>query len=263
MVKREFGRVRATISSSSRLRRTCRRLPAGPGRARYPGSAVRRYAGTTTGAQSQLSEGPKPPRAARRGVGPTKNPGERYCANGVETESTHSASIVGSDFEKAMIPGTPRGRLGQPEDIARVAPLASENSRGLPVSSSRQRVAVYAAGTSRDHGRVAASRSMGGNKGGELAGLGLRSQRTRRWSGHAQSEVTSDRLLGMAFTRGSFRISSLSAAMISSALRAFAIRPPEPLDEHSASRSSGPWRSGPSGVRACSPALARPSRPDG
>jgi 3-oxoacyl-[acyl-carrier protein] reductase len=28
---------------------------------------------------------------------------------------------MGSDFEKAMIAGTPLGRIGQPDDIARVA----------------------------------------------------------------------------------------------------------------------------------------------
>jgi 3-oxoacyl-[acyl-carrier protein] reductase len=39
----------------------------------------------------------------------------------VETEGTHSAGIVGSDFEKAVLAGTPLGRIGQPDDIARVA----------------------------------------------------------------------------------------------------------------------------------------------
>jgi 3-oxoacyl-[acyl-carrier protein] reductase len=42
---------------------------------------------------------------------------------GVETEGTHGANIVGSDFEKAMIADTPLGRFGQPDDIARVAGL--------------------------------------------------------------------------------------------------------------------------------------------
>jgi 3-oxoacyl-[acyl-carrier protein] reductase len=37
---------------------------------------------------------------------------------------------MGSDFEKAMIAGTPLGRIGQPDDIARVAVfLASDDSR--------------------------------------------------------------------------------------------------------------------------------------
>ena len=51
---------------------------------------------------------------------------------GVETEGVHSAGIIGSDFEKQIVAGTPLGRLGQPEDIARVAVfLASDNSRWL------------------------------------------------------------------------------------------------------------------------------------
>ena len=37
---------------------------------------------------------------------------------GVETEGTHTAGIIGSDFEKQMVAGTPLGRLGQPDDIA-------------------------------------------------------------------------------------------------------------------------------------------------
>jgi len=49
---------------------------------------------------------------------------------GVETEGVHSAGIIGSDFEKQIVAGTPLGRFGQPEDIARVAVfLASDNAR--------------------------------------------------------------------------------------------------------------------------------------
>jgi 3-oxoacyl-[acyl-carrier protein] reductase len=48
---------------------------------------------------------------------------------GVETEGTHSAGVIGSDFEKQMIAATPLGRLGQPNDIAKVAVfLASADS---------------------------------------------------------------------------------------------------------------------------------------
>ena len=51
---------------------------------------------------------------------------------GVETEGVHSAGIIGSDFEKQIVAGTPLGRLGQPEDIAKVAVfLASDNARWL------------------------------------------------------------------------------------------------------------------------------------
>lgn len=47
----------------------------------------------------------------------------------VETEGTHTAGVIGSDFEKAYIPMTPLGRIGQPNDIAKVAVfLASEDS---------------------------------------------------------------------------------------------------------------------------------------
>jgi 3-oxoacyl-[acyl-carrier protein] reductase len=51
---------------------------------------------------------------------------------GVETEGTHTAGIIGSDFEKEMVAKTPLGRLGQPDDIARVAVfLASSDSNWL------------------------------------------------------------------------------------------------------------------------------------
>jgi 3-oxoacyl-[acyl-carrier protein] reductase len=39
----------------------------------------------------------------------------------VETEGTHAAGVIGSDFEKDMVARTALGRLGQPDDIARIA----------------------------------------------------------------------------------------------------------------------------------------------
>ena len=51
---------------------------------------------------------------------------------GVETEGTHAAGIIGSDFEKQMVAQTPLGRLGQPDDIATIAVfLASDQSGWL------------------------------------------------------------------------------------------------------------------------------------
>ena len=51
---------------------------------------------------------------------------------GVETEGTHRVGIIGSDFEKQIVAGTPLGRFGQPEDISRVAVfLASDDSGWL------------------------------------------------------------------------------------------------------------------------------------
>jgi 3-oxoacyl-[acyl-carrier protein] reductase len=48
----------------------------------------------------------------------------------VETEGTHSARFVGSDFEAGLVAQTPLGRIGQPGDIADVvAFLASDAAR--------------------------------------------------------------------------------------------------------------------------------------
>jgi 3-oxoacyl-[acyl-carrier protein] reductase len=50
----------------------------------------------------------------------------------VETEGTHSAGFIGSDFEKQLVAQTPLGRAGQPDDIGAVAVfLASDDSRWI------------------------------------------------------------------------------------------------------------------------------------
>jgi len=50
----------------------------------------------------------------------------------VETEGTHSAGFIGSDFEKTIVAQAPFGRSGQPEEIADIAVfLASKESRWL------------------------------------------------------------------------------------------------------------------------------------
>ncbi|WP_158749326.1 SDR family NAD(P)-dependent oxidoreductase [Acidobacterium sp. S8] len=50
----------------------------------------------------------------------------------VETEGTHTAGIIGSDFQKQHEAQVPLGRIGQPEDIASVAVfLASADSGWL------------------------------------------------------------------------------------------------------------------------------------
>ncbi len=47
----------------------------------------------------------------------------------VSTEGSRSEGIIGSDFEKALVADTPLGRVGQPDDIAKVALfLASEDA---------------------------------------------------------------------------------------------------------------------------------------
>jgi len=62
-------------------------------------------------------------------LGPRKIRVNAIAPGGVETEGTHEAGIMGGEFEKGMIDGTPLGRIGQPDDIARVAVfLASDDA---------------------------------------------------------------------------------------------------------------------------------------
>ena len=50
----------------------------------------------------------------------------------VETEGTHSAGMIGTDWEKGLVAQTPLGRTGQPADIADVVVfLASDASRWM------------------------------------------------------------------------------------------------------------------------------------
>jgi 3-oxoacyl-[acyl-carrier protein] reductase len=50
----------------------------------------------------------------------------------IETEGTHTAGFIGSDFEAGVVAQTPLGRIGQPTDIASIAVfLASNDSSWL------------------------------------------------------------------------------------------------------------------------------------
>jgi 3-oxoacyl-[acyl-carrier protein] reductase len=71
-------------------------------------------------------------RALAAELGPRKIRVNAIAPGGVETEGTQSSGIIGSDFEKAMIARTALGRIGQPDDIARVSVfLASDDSGWL------------------------------------------------------------------------------------------------------------------------------------
>jgi len=65
-------------------------------------------------------------------LGPRKIRVNSINPGGVETEGTHTAGIIGSDFEKQLVSRTALGRLGQPKDIAPIAVfLASPDSGWL------------------------------------------------------------------------------------------------------------------------------------
>lgn len=48
----------------------------------------------------------------------------------VETEGTHTAGFIGSDFERGAVTQTPLGRVGQPDDIAKVAVFLASDDAG-------------------------------------------------------------------------------------------------------------------------------------
>jgi 3-oxoacyl-[acyl-carrier protein] reductase len=49
----------------------------------------------------------------------------------VESEGTHAAGFIGSDFQKDIESKTPLGRIGQPDDIARVAVFLASDDAGF------------------------------------------------------------------------------------------------------------------------------------
>jgi 3-oxoacyl-[acyl-carrier protein] reductase len=68
-------------------------------------------------------------RALAAELGPRKIRVNAIAPGGVETQGTHDAGIIGTEYEQQMVGGTPLGRIGQPDDIARVAVfLASDDS---------------------------------------------------------------------------------------------------------------------------------------
>jgi 3-oxoacyl-[acyl-carrier protein] reductase len=67
-----------------------------------------------------------------RELGPRKIRVNTVSPSLTETEGTHSAGMIASEFEASIIARTPLGRLGQPQDIADVvAFVASDDARWL------------------------------------------------------------------------------------------------------------------------------------
>jgi 3-oxoacyl-[acyl-carrier protein] reductase len=88
-----------------------------------PGSSV--YTGTK-GAVDAITG------VLSRELGPRKIRVNALNPGMVETEGTHSAGFIGSDFETGTVAQTPLGRIGQPGDIASIAVfLASDDSAWL------------------------------------------------------------------------------------------------------------------------------------
>jgi 3-oxoacyl-[acyl-carrier protein] reductase len=88
-----------------------------------PASAV--YTGTK-GAVDAIT------RTLAKELGPKKIRVNSINPGVVETEGTHSAGFIGSDFIKQFEAQTPLGRIGQPDDIASIAVfLASPDSAWL------------------------------------------------------------------------------------------------------------------------------------
>ena len=64
-----------------------------------------------------------------RELGPKKIRVNSVSPGMVETEGTHTAGFIGSDFHKTIETATPLGRIGQPDDIGKVvAFFASDDS---------------------------------------------------------------------------------------------------------------------------------------
>ena len=88
-----------------------------------PGSAI--YTGTK-GAVDAITG------VLSRELGPSKIRVNALNPGMIETEGTHAAGFIGSDFEADAITKTPLGRIGQPNDIASIAVfLASDDSYWL------------------------------------------------------------------------------------------------------------------------------------
>jgi 3-oxoacyl-[acyl-carrier protein] reductase len=89
-------------------------------RLNLPGSTV--YAGSKAAVDTIT-------RVLAKELGPRKIRVNAINPGMIETEGTRSQGITGSDFEKQVISTTPLGRIGQPDDVAKVAVfLASEDS---------------------------------------------------------------------------------------------------------------------------------------
>src|SRR5262249_11408102 len=69
-------------------------------------------------------------RVLSKELGPKKIRVNSLNPGATETEGAHAAGVMGSEFEKKLVAHTPLGRIGQPEDIARVAVFLASDDAG-------------------------------------------------------------------------------------------------------------------------------------
>lgn len=86
-----------------------------------PGASI--YA-ATKGAVDTITVG------LSRELAPRKIRVNNIAPGGVETEGTHTVGMIGSDLEKQLVAMTPLGRMGQPQDIAKIALFLASDDAG-------------------------------------------------------------------------------------------------------------------------------------
>jgi 3-oxoacyl-[acyl-carrier protein] reductase len=74
-------------------------------------------------------------RVLAKELGPKKIRVNAVNPGPVVTEGFKSAGVEGSDFEKSMLQGTPLGRIGQPDDVAKVVAFIASDDAGWVTGS--------------------------------------------------------------------------------------------------------------------------------
>src|SRR5262249_43395251 len=69
-------------------------------------------------------------KALAKELGPRKIRVNAVNPGMIETEGTQSQGITSSDWAKQVVVGTPLGRLGQPDDVARIVAFTASGDSG-------------------------------------------------------------------------------------------------------------------------------------
>ena len=90
-------------------------------------------------------------RVLSKEFGPRKIRVNALNPGGTETEGTHAAGVMGTEFKKQIIASTSLGRVGQPEDIARVPYFLPRMMRGGSREKPSSRMAATSKTTPGEH----------------------------------------------------------------------------------------------------------------